>query len=229
MKNKKATDACTSLATSTAKKAKKTAIVVIVSVLVAFICLYVAAYALAERLAKDEEYAAPTFSFYEADYDLDIFSLKEYLDLDRQFYFTDPATGRTTGIPDMDTSSLGEYSAPVDTVFEYLNCAINGDADGLNALFSENYLSENGKKADFTMQQLYNISVTAESSETKTENGVGVKSYTFSVEYTIRMNNGTFRNDVGSSGSKAEHVTVVEHGGKYLIDSVKVYRVYYKK
>jgi hypothetical protein len=80
-----------------------------------------------------------------------------------------------------------------------IECIIAGDSDGYNRLFSSNYYRNHDPEPPFTMQQLYDIKLTKVK---EFETDEGYTQYDFEVEYRIRQNNCTFRNDIGEDESK---------------------------
>ena len=75
------------------------------------------------------------------------------------------------------------------------------------------------------MQQLYDIKLTKVK---ETEMSEGYTQYEFEVEYRIRQNNGTFRNDIDEDESKKQYYVLSDSTSKdVLIDQIQGYR--YKK
>ncbi len=155
-----------------------------------------------------------TYLYYPIDYDLDVMTDKEYLDLDRNIYYTKGAETIALSEKDMDS-----YSDDVKFFVRYFDLAINGNYEGYNALFTENYYKSNEPYYSFTQQMIYEMKI--EKLGEGTENSL--EAYYFNVSYKIHRNNGTFRNDIGSDGSKKLHFTLVKKDGKLLIDSIKYY------
>ena len=76
--------------------------------------------------------------------------------------------------------------------YNYFECVIKGEYSVYPAFFSEEFKENAILPEKFTMQKLYDISVTLESRQPY-ENGF-VELY--SVRYSIMDNNGTFRSDL---------------------------------
>ena len=156
-----------------------------------------------------------TFIHYPIDRDMDIMKEKEYLDLDRMIYFTKGA--ETIAI----TDELLE-SAPEDIAFfaKYFDLAIAGKYKEYNELFTDNYYKSNEPYYSFTQQMIYDIHI-----DLLGEDQVGDNyEYYYDVTYKIHRNNGTFRNDIGSDGSKTLFFTLVDNGDEILIDSITYYK-----
>ncbi len=156
-----------------------------------------------------------SYIYYPIDYDLDIMTEREYLDLDRCIYYTEGA----------ETFSLNEYpleelDLDMQFFFKYFDLAISGNYDEYNKLFTENYYKSNEPYYSFTQQMIYDIRL--ERLGEKVVDGKDV--FYYNVSYKIHKNNGTFRNDIGSDGSKTLYFTLVDEGGKILIDSIGYYQ-----
>ena len=155
-----------------------------------------------------------TYIYYPVDYELDIMTEPEYLDLDRNVYFTEGA--ETYSINDLPREDLDS-----DVIFflNYFDLAIAGNYDAYNKLFTENYYKSNEPYYSFTQQMIYEIHLEKLGSETKGEQNI----YYYDVSYKIHKNNGTFRNDIGCDGSKTLFFTLIEENGSILIDSINYY------
>ncbi len=165
-----------------------------------------------ETYQKDK----PQYNFYPANEEENIFEDEAYMELERDIsYRFGP---QTITIQDGNFEKYGP-----DLVFfsKYFDTVIRGDGEAYNKLFSASYFEKNEKKDDFTMQQLYDITV-EKLNETKTENGM---EYDYYVSYRIRRNNGTFRNDVDSDAIKRQLFHLVPEDGKIKIGYI-AYAVY---
>lgn len=156
-----------------------------------------------------------TFLFYPIDHDLDVMTEKEYLDLDRNIYYTKGAETVALTVEDYD-------SYPEDVLFfiDYFDYAISGNYSEYNALFTENYYESNDPYYSFTQQMIYDIRIEKLSEDTKD----GKDIFCYDVSYRIHKNNGTFRNDIDSDGSKTLFFTLVKENDKILIDSINYYK-----
>lgn len=166
-----------------------------------------------------------TILFYDADYDADIMQNAEYLGLNRSIMFENSETGITIEIIDKDLYDVpATYRDSVGLLINYVNYAIEGKTEELNALFSDEYVEAGGKvKMDFTMQQLYNIKITYVTSLSTEEDGVTYQSHDYWLEYMIHKNNGTFRSDMGSDCIRKEYVRVTDRDGRIGIDVLAPY------
>ena len=161
---------------------------------------------------KKEKSLQTDFDFHFADFDKNIFEDKEYLELNRDIAYKEGAT--TILITD------GEYEkyGPIVAFFaEYIDSIIRGDHERYNTFFAEEYLDAHGKKDVFTMQQLYNIKLEYLMAREMELDGETYLMYDVELEYMIRKNNGTFRNDMGSDAIRTQHIQLIDRDGKLEI------------
>ena len=173
-----------------------------------------------EKENKPQNNVGNTIIFYDADYDYDIMKDEKYLELDRNVRFENSQNGITIEIVD---DNLNDIPSDVRDSFSVINnfvkYAIAGDHEKLNDLFSDEYIEAEGEiKMEFTMQQLYNIKVTYITDTTTEGDGYTYSSQDFWLEYMIRKNNGTFRNDMASDCIKKEYVRITNRNGELEID-----------
>ena len=212
----------------------KKRILIVLGCMVAFAILYVAISASGALDAifngKDliDERPQTTYSFYEPDYDLNIFKVDEYMELDRAIYYCDSTTGVTISLDD-DTRNM--YDPALSVLCTMIDRIIAGNADRYNDLFSSNYYAVEGheRRTEFTMQQLYDIKLTKMAVSQQTDkNGKSYTQYEYIVEYKIRQNDGTFRDDVDSDASRKQYFVLSnaasESADIILIDQVLEYR-----
>ena len=201
-----------------ATKKLKRRILIALAAMVAFVVIYfVASSAIAsceaQRQAEEDAKNRPnTIIFHDPDYEYNKFEDEGYMEKDRAVYYCDIDTGVTVSVGE---DELHTYDPAFNLLYDMIDCIIRGDADGYNALFSENYydadldesaIFQNDPEDDFTMQQLYAIKLTKiKESSAKTESGVHYTQYEYEVEYKIRKNNGTFRTDIGSDASRKQY------------------------
>lgn len=177
------------------------------------------AYLNADPIPEQEIY------FYPADWEKNIMQDKDYLALDRNVYFFNTLTNTEIAITDENSADVAsDYAIGVNLLRRYIKFAIAGKHEDLNKLFSDAYYKAGfSSKEPFTMQQIYDIRISnIELSATK-ENGNTYQTYSFWVEYKIRENNGTFRNDVGSDGAKKEKFIITNRNGVAKIDAIVQY------
>ena len=152
--------------------------------------------------------------FYRIDYDLDETTVREYMELDRDLHYKD---GSETVM--VSEANLEFYGADVQFFRTYFDLVISGNCDGYNALFTDHYFETNEPNDIFTQQMIYDILI--EKLSVKEEGGQTV--YAYNVSYKIFRNNGTFRNDIGSDGSRVLYFELLESGGTIKIDRITYY------
>ena len=157
--------------------------------------------------------------FATPDYEYDIMQDSDYLQLDRRIYHC--GSGETDVLADKNISG---YGAAAEILREYINAVIAGDADALNALFSENYFANHEAEPPFTMQRLYDIKLTKRNETTIAGEKGKYTQYEYEVEYKIRLNDGTFRTDIGHDESKKQYFVLSDSvTGEVLIDQILNY------
>lgn len=159
-----------------------------------------------------------SYNFYPSDYDLDVTTVPEYMDLDRGVHYTD---GNYT-ILVLD-EEIKDYNAAVQFFVEYFKTIERGDVETYNSYFTDNYYNYYEPYELFAPQMIYNINV-EQLSETFADDGS--TTWTFNVSYMIYRNDGTFRNDIGSDASKKLYYELVaDKNGNVKVN----YITYYKK
>lgn len=200
----------------------KKIIITLLIIVLGFVLIYFIATAIIEALfansTSDDSNHPTSYIFYEADFNEDITLDKAYMELDRSVYFCDSTTGITSNSLDDVPLSYRRY---VELISEYIQYATEGKASALNRLFSENYYRNGGEeKKEFTPQKIYNILITYKGRGQIEGADENISGYSFWVEYMIRKNNGTFRNDMASDCTKKELFTVSDNNGKPEIEAV---------
>ena len=159
--------------------------------------------------------------FATPDYEYDIMQDEEYLQLNRRIYHCDERSGLTEELTD---KNIGGYGPAARVLREAINAIIAGDADAYNALFSDNYYANNEPESPFTMQRLYDIKITKVNETIKSGEKGKYTQYEYEVEYKIRLNDGTFRMDIGHDESKKQFFILSDSvTGDVLIDQILDY------
>ncbi len=204
------------------KKHLKRAIIVAGIVLGALILLCAALFALQTALQKSrpaeilDSGKAPSIegknylSFYEPDYDADIFADADYLEKDRAVRYTVPkdAGGVTVVLDEYEMSELTEGGRFFLTYFDAL---AHGDYESYRAFFTPEYKENpNGfekfpNDRTFPMQRVYDITVTElgksdPNDKSFTYNGEPCVYGVYDVRYKILKNDGELRHDLAENG-----------------------------
>ncbi len=135
-----------------------------------------------------------SYTFYPAEYDIDVTEDERYMQLDRALHYKN---GAVTVMVTED--ELSTYNPAVQFFDAYFKTVIAGDADTYNTYFTEFYYESSEPYVAFAPQKLYDIEI--EQLSEKVEES-GLIRWTFNVKYKIYRNNGTFRNDIDSDASK---------------------------
>ena len=159
--------------------------------------------------------------FVTPDYDYDIMQDKDYLQLNRRIYHFDERSGLTEELTDKNVAGYGPAARVLQ---DAINAIIAGDADAYNELFSDNYYANHEPEAPFTMQRLYDIKITKVNESLKSGEKGKYTQYEYEVEYKIRLNDGTFRTDIGHDESKKQYFILSDSvTGDVLIDQILEY------
>lgn len=159
-----------------------------------------------------------SYNFYPSDYDLDVTTVPEYMELDRGIHYKN---GNYT-ILVLD-EELSDYNDAVKFFHEYFKTLTLGDTETYNSYFTDEYYESNEPYYDFAPQMIYNIEVEQLS---ETFNDDGTTTWTFNVMYMIYRNDGTFRNDMGSDAAKKLYYELImDKDGEVKINYITYYKV----
>ena len=174
-------------------------------------------YISSKLLEQPEEEQTAAFNFYEPDFDENIFDDDEYMSLIAEgIYKYDNAANAIVPITAENAINQG---VAVKFLTEYVDAIINGDNDAYNEFFSDVYYKTNAPKEKFTMQKIYDATITYYSIESVSEGGNNYTKYIYKLKYSIYENNGTFRMDIGED-QKTQYVVITDRDGKLLIDAI---------
>ncbi|MBR6514440.1 MAG: hypothetical protein IKT46_06375 [Clostridia bacterium] len=151
----------------------------------------------------------PEYEFYIPLEDEEYLTDPDYLQMDRVLRYTD-TMGQQWFIYDED--SCGELGAKF--FFVYFSVLEYGDAQALNELYSD----ELGNFDPFTPQRTYHKEVKYRSSGEVDDKTSYI---TYSLDYNIMKNDGSFRRDIGSDMSRTQYVTVYYTEDDIWIESVE--------
>lgn len=154
-----------------------------------------------------------SYVFYKPDYELDVTTVAEYMDMDRMLYYKNGT--EEIGI-DKDAE---EYGSAVLFFKEYFDTVIKGEWEAYNGMFTDKYFETNKAKGRFAPQMIYDMHISKLWEKIETGRTV----YAFDVSYRIYRNNGTFRNDIDSGAAKTLYFELVDEGGEVKIDRITYY------
>jgi hypothetical protein len=128
------------------------------------------------------------------------------------------ANGTSETITPQDLTSYNEAINLLYSMIEYITI---GNVEAYNACFSPIYFSTTPMKDRFTKQKIYNITIIEVSQTDKKDNeGKPYTEYYYKLDYMIRHNNGSLRNDMGSDCIKTQHIYLSDRSGTVLIDKL---------
>ena len=208
------------------RRLRRNMIIVLIGLL-AFVVIAIPLIGILDNLqngGKEEEtkrLPPSSINFATPDFEYDIMKDEDYLQLNRRIYIYDARSGQTEELTD---KNLPGYGGGAAVLRDMIHAVINGDADAYNALFSSNYYENHDPEPPFTMQRLYDIKLT-KVSETLVAGEKGkYTQYEFEVEYKIRLNDGTYRTDIGHDESKKQYFVLSDSvTGEVLIDQILEY------
>jgi hypothetical protein len=197
---------------------RKKQILVGAAVVLGLLLVLYAASLLLERLVPEESETAPRYHFYEPDWTANAFEDADYAEFDRTIYLNPYGTADAGETVSVDEQTVIGYGEPATLLYRLVNAILLGDAEAYNSFFTVSYLQENGAKEPFTMQKLYDVRIGFYGSlyDEKT----ATRQTIYRLEYKIFRNDGTFRDDVGSDMSKAQHFVLVETADGYRVDQI---------
>jgi hypothetical protein len=212
--------------TKTTDKSKtKRKLITAIIIIVAVICLLLLASVVIDKLEnkKRAEESVIDYDFYPADFEENIYDDEKYLSLIEGDFlkYCDSTTNLTVSI---DRESAKDHGDAVVFIVDVLYDIINGDHEAYSKNFSNEFYKHNHPKEAFTMQKIYDVTITYISTEKVDD----YTKYNFCLEYRIYENNGTFRKDIGD-GSKKQYLTMTDRSGELLIDSISTAKVVQNK
>lgn len=134
---------------------------------------------------------SPRIDLWEADFEENIFLDDVYMQLDRDIHYKN---GNITYTIPLD--KYENYEAEIAFWGDYFHTVIHGESEQLNHFYTNDYLAQNGKFENFTMQKIYDIAIERRTVSEIEKDGKRFTQIFYLVEYKIYHNNGTFRNDI---------------------------------
>lgn len=207
------------------KKQKKTIIIVIISLVTFAILYYLISIINFDGLfnnTKGNNTTTDNIYFYDESLSKypseDEWYTKEAYKNIEFFYSRGSTVFSETILTDEDAIARGEAFYLLYNLIEYIKA---GDYENYNSCFSTYYFSHNQLQGKFTKQKIYDIKITEIQTESKSDGNKSFIEYTYSIEYRIRHNNGSLRNDIGSDQIKKQYVKLSDRNGiGVLIDNI---------
>ncbi len=211
------------IAKESTRKLKRNMIIVIVAMVIFAVVAFPLIGFLDKLQAGGVEEETPklppsSIIFATPDYEYDIMKDPDYLQMNRRIYYCDERSGMTEELTDKTITGYGPAAV---VLRDCINAIIAGDADAYNALFSSNYYENHDPEDPFTMQRLYDIKLTKINESIMTDERGRYTQYEFEVEYKIRLNDGTYRTDIGHDESKKQYFILSDSTSEdVLIDQI---------
>ena len=189
-----------------AKKRKIVKIFVITALLLA---LLFAVSLVLEGIVKKNSESELDYKFYTPTEEENYFEDPDYLKKDRTLHYTD-SMGQRWFVD--EKSSCGDIGAVFFRL--YFLALEQGDADSLNSM----YKKELGEYTDFTPQRVYAKELVYLSDGKIDDDTFYI---TYSLDYNIMKNDGSFRRDIGSDMSRTQYITLYYTEEDAWIEEVK--------
>lgn len=202
---------------SISMKKRKKIIITVLSVILALVLLSLGIVGISNLFSPKINTLSPSgggdISFCPADYEEDIFADKIYAKKQKDVFFSYDGEGEFI-------TAQNYLSANVSgkMFYNYFDCVIKGEYSVYPAFFSDEFKEDAILPEKFTMQKLYDISVTLESRQPYEQGYVEL----YSVRYRIMDNNGTFRSDLKDDTVIPVYYTVYVTQDSALITGMSV-------
>ena len=147
-----------------------------------------------DGLPEQEEMPPIRFEIYDPDWETDIFTVPEYLELSpERIEYSDDGGATFKKADKEDLERVGGNNL----VFlnSYFDAVKRGDHEAVNAMLTEAYIEGNGEYEDFPMQKIFNIKITRMMYNDPAFDDAEYDDYYFVVSYNIYKNDGMFRAD----------------------------------
>ena len=204
-------------------KQKKQVLILLASLIAAALLMLALLPLLSGLAFSPQEPELPQINFADPSLSRDIESDADYMSLDRAIYYrTVDGYEIRTEIPEEAYSAQPEA---VQMLISWLYAARRGDVSAYNACFSPEYIQKSGEQPAFTMQKIYNITITYHGrvSDSSVSGGYA-RTLLYSLSYCIKDNNGSLRKDMGSDVSREQYITVVEDAqGRAYVHGIRMY------
>ena len=175
---------------------------------VVLVCLFVLSLIL-ERIVINDNTPTLDYKFYEPTEEEDYFTDPEYMSKDRYLYYTDEMGQRTAITEESDITAIGP------TFFRlYFFAVEQGDHGTLNSLYADSFEDHTA----FTPQRVYAKELKYLYDEKIDDNTFSI---TYSLDYNIMKNDGSFRRDIGSDMSRTQYITLYYTAEDAWIEEVK--------
>lgn len=160
----------------------------------------------------------PVLKFYEADWETDIMTIPEYLDLRRDILYS-PNDSQTIAVPEGQYLSQGGKGLAF--MADYINTVIAGDHERLNSLFTDEYFQNNSRYEDFPQQKIFDIKIKKYPYHDNKYDSTTINDEYYIISYKIYRNDGLFRDDIDEESELAQLFELLIYSdGSVKIDNV---------
>ncbi len=203
------------------KKLKKYLLLTLAAILLLVVIAVLVVSLLGKDAPQQPDIDLPLDRFYPT-YEGDIQKNESYLRLNREISYCEDPDGY--GLTQTVTEELFEELDPsAQFICTYFETVISGDEDAYNALFTKEYLAEEGAKAEFSPQMLHDMTFYFYS---ETAGAGNTKIYTYKLQYKIYRNDGSFRRDIIDGDMRPQFlVLTASPNGEILISDTVLYTV----
>ena len=199
------------------KKRIMITVVIMAAILLVMYLLTLILPLLSSNVKNKQEEGTADFNFYTPDFDENIFEDEEYMALIANGVLK--YDNAANSIIQLNSDNAGEHGDAVKFLVDFVDSIIDGDNTRYNSFFSKEYFKTNKEKSKFTMQKIYDGTITYYSAEGVTDKGNNYTKYIYKLSYSILDNNGTFRNDIGED-QKTQYIVITNREGSLKIDAI---------
>lgn len=101
------------------------------------------------------------------------------------------------------------YRETVLFMFDYIDAMINGDAQKFNSMYAASFFKDGRTPRErFTQQKIYAANIVAVDNWYDDSESSAVTYYNIGIDYMIKNNNGTLRDDMGSDAVRRKYLTI---------------------
>lgn len=148
------------------------------------------------------------YTFDYANYDENIFEDAVYMGYDRGVTYTNGNLTVTVDREHLDDVSEA-YRETVLFMFDYIDAMINGDAQKVNSMYAASFFKDGRTPRErFTQQKIYAANIVAVDNWYDDSESSAVTYYNIGIDYMIKNNNGTLRDDMGSDAVRRKYLTI---------------------
>ena len=160
------------------------------------------------------------FDIYKPDWEIDIFKVSEYVELNpERITYSDDGGTTTSKLYPADFYRTG--GDKLLFMSEYFDAVKNGDHEALNTMHTDRYFESNPRFTEMPMQRVYDIRITRIFHSEREYDNTEYMDYYFEVRYNIQRNDGYFNREVDEMMHAIKiYVVLVDAEGNAKIDKI---------